>query len=82
MSSQNQRERTDFTGESVNHFREHLRMLWPQNVEEMLVRKVLPQFLLESLAWSLTPQGLPPPCDATTKVCLPFLSPFLFLSGS
>lgn len=79
MSSRSQKERTDLTGESMNHFRRNLHMLCPPNVEDILVREVLPQFLSVSLAWSLTPPVFAPSHDATTNVHLPFLSPFFYL---
>lgn len=59
MSSRSQRGSTDLTGESMNHFRRNLHMLWPQNMEDNLVREVLRRFLSVSLAWPLTYQCLP-----------------------
>lgn len=79
MSSQSQRERTNITGESTNHFRRNLLVLWPQNMKDFMIREFLPQFFSASPAWSLTPSILPPSQDIATNASP--LSPFLIYLG-
>lgn len=79
MSSRSQKERTDLTGESMNHFRRNLHMLWPQNVGGYPGKGSSASVPLNIIGLVTHPTSVCPFLWCNHKCAPPLFSPFLYL---